>query len=167
MSKDVEQPVPAPVASAARRPTRKGRRATIVLWVFAVLLLLAGLGAFWLAADADNTNEMNFAADYSALGARDAGTEAKTLDARVKKVKRAYDAYVAAQQVVFSTHEAVTDHFNQVLSPDDPLLFADNANARSELDQVIADFGKAVERERATRQAFVDQLALLTAEVTR
>lgn len=153
--------VPPPAASGSRST---GQR---LAWAFAILLLLAGLGGFGVAAAIDNSNEETFGADYRALGERDAGTEAKTLNASVTRVKGAYDAYVAAQRVVFSAHEAVTDHFNQVVSPDDPLLFAANINARQEIPQVIAGYGAAVEQGRAAREAYVHQLALLNVEVGR
>ena len=148
---------------AAGRSRSMGRR---LAWTFAILLLLAGLGGFGVAAAVDNSNEKTFAADYRALGERDADTEAKTLDARVTQVKGAYDAYVAAEQAVFSTHEAVTDHFNEVASPG-YMMYLQSIRAREELGQVIADYGAAVEQERATRQAYLDQLALLNADVAR
>jgi hypothetical protein len=80
-------------------------------------MLLVGIGGFVLAAGIERENEQAYAADYAALGARDPDPQAQALDVRVAKVKAAYDAYVAALAKVHTRHEAVTEKFNEVVSP--------------------------------------------------
>lgn len=145
-------------------PARSRRRGRILAWTFAVLLGLVGVFGFVASNGADNHNQKSFAADYSALGQKDAPTETQALDARVAKVKAAYDAYVASADVVFTRHEAVTDQFNEVVSPPIPGL---GVLAQKKVPKVISAYSSAVRRANARRLAYLHQLALLKALVAR
>jgi len=164
-----EPPAPpaytAPAPAAPPVPTRKGRGGIVALWVFAVILALVGLGGFALATAADNGNRDTFAADYRALGTHDATDQAAVLARLNASVKTTFDAYMAAEEAVWSAHEAVTSAVNDVVANDNAGNTAGAQAARDRLGPALAAYEAAVAQEQAAQQSFLAQLALLQKEV--
>lgn len=173
-----QQTGPPPGRPVTTRPRSTGRILAwtfrILAWTFGILLALLGVSRF---AAANNENEVSdnennvskksFAADYKALGDRAADKEAQALNARVPKVKAAYDAYVNATDTVGTRHQAVTDQFNKVVSTFNSNNRLGASEARKKLPKVIADYRASLKQEQDARQTFIDQLALLKARVER
>ena len=161
--------LPPPVVPEHASQTSQGGRSkgVRIAWVFTVVLLAVGVASFVIANHDDTLNHRNFAADYTALGNRDARTVGNGLDYRVRKVDTAFNAYVAAGTAVRTLHQTIAGKFNEIVTPTDPLLVTEPIKARAQLPGLIAKYGAAVNLERVTRLAYLHQLALLRAQVAR
>lgn len=151
-------PPPPPPPATARRP---GGR--VVSWVVAVVLVVVGVLGFVLAGVGDSSTTARYKADQAVLGEHNAATSAEALNAQVARVKAAYDDYVSAAATVRTRHEAVTDTFNEVVTPLDPTNLLGITRAKESLPKVIGAYQRSLARQQAAAAAYFAQLAHLKA----
>jgi hypothetical protein len=147
-------PRAAPPPAKVRHPAR----------TFAILFLLLGLGGYVAAAGADSSHSQTSGVDDQALGQRDPVVAAEALDIRVTPLKEAYDEYAAASLAVTRAREKVTILLNEASSSSGTGSLRAGP-AKEELPTAIALYGAAIQRERATGQAYTRLLPPLMREM--